>query len=186
MESAASSSAGYHKIVGTKYKQVRITRNLGGNNLLAKCDCGSEFIVTRSDFIAGRVWACSNCMARHSRQRISAGVNPVGMRFGRLTVIERVKSTGFAVWLCRCDCGGEIEVMRRDLTSGAVTHCRDCGGGIEQPQTPVHPAKPERACRNCAHNPITSKNQALHYCEYAEKWIDKNAICSKWQEVIQQ
>ena len=48
-----------------------------------------------------------------------------GLRFGRLTVI---KKTGIknhqTVWLCKCDCGDELEVIRNSL----VTHnTKSCG-----------------------------------------------------------
>ncbi len=50
----------------------------------------------------------------------------IGQRFGRLTVIEGLekRENRYQVWLCRCDCGGEIEVNTRRLKSGTV---RDCG-----------------------------------------------------------
>lgn len=50
----------------------------------------------------------------------------IGQRFGRLTVIERLekRENRYQAWLCRCDCGGEIEVNTRRLKSGTV---RDCG-----------------------------------------------------------
>lgn len=49
-----------------------------------------------------------------------------GQRFGRLTVIEGLekREDRYQVWLCRCDCGGEIEVNTRRLKNGTV---RDCG-----------------------------------------------------------
>jgi hypothetical protein len=48
-----------------------------------------------------------------------------GQRFGRLTVIgfagvKAMRST----WLCRCDCGQEVTVMGKRLSSG---HTRSCG-----------------------------------------------------------
>lgn len=49
----------------------------------------------------------------------------VGQRFGRLTVIERRPSAGSgnARWLCRCECGGEIVPVARDLVTGATKSC---------------------------------------------------------------
>lgn len=48
-----------------------------------------------------------------------------GQRFGRLTVLGPVGRTkGRAiVWLCRCDCGNEIEVVGRSLRSGNTRSC---------------------------------------------------------------
>ena len=49
-------------------------------------------------------------------------------RFGSLVAIERSASTdaGKAIWLCRCDCGLNKEVIGKDLRTGKVTSC-GCG-----------------------------------------------------------
>lgn len=60
-----------------------------------------------------------------------------GMRFGRLTVIERgpdyvhetmrpymkPEAKRIARWWCRCDCGNTALVIRNNLISGASTSC---------------------------------------------------------------
>lgn len=47
-----------------------------------------------------------------------------GMRFGRLTVIERVPSkSGHARWKCLCDCGNYTEALSNNLKSGAKVSC---------------------------------------------------------------
>lgn len=52
-------------------------------------------------------------------------IDLVGMRFGRLTVIElsQRKSHGNLLWLCHCDCGGSKEVTGCNLKSGNSTSC---------------------------------------------------------------
>lgn len=52
-------------------------------------------------------------------------VDMTGKRFGRYTVIKRVENDkhGNAVWLCRCDCGNEKNVVGRSLRSGVVVSC---------------------------------------------------------------
>lgn len=49
-----------------------------------------------------------------------------GLRFSRLTVIERVENdrNGRARWLCKCDCGNTKEVAGKSLLTG---HTRSCG-----------------------------------------------------------
>ncbi|MFA1289933.1 hypothetical protein ACDJ03_19715 [Xanthomonas axonopodis pv. nakataecorchori] len=49
-----------------------------------------------------------------------------GQRFERLTALRRVGTYkgGMAIWLCRCDCGQEREVMSTHLRNG---HTRSCG-----------------------------------------------------------
>ena len=52
-------------------------------------------------------------------------IDLTGQRFGRLTVMERAENAkdGHARWLCKCDCGGEIIVVRGDLRDGKVKSC---------------------------------------------------------------
>lgn len=50
----------------------------------------------------------------------------IGTRFGRLTVLERLDertSSGKVQWRARCDCGNEIDVITRSLTSGNTKSC---------------------------------------------------------------
>jgi hypothetical protein len=51
--------------------------------------------------------------------------NLVGTRFGRLEVIERSHNNnkGNSRWVCRCDCGNEVVVLRYQLTSGKTKSC---------------------------------------------------------------
>lgn len=48
-----------------------------------------------------------------------------GRRFGMLTVIEKreERQDRYCMWLCRCDCGGEILVSSKRLKRGTVTDC---------------------------------------------------------------
>jgi hypothetical protein len=43
-----------------------------------------------------------------------------GRRFGRLLVIQETvrRQSGSIVWLCRCDCGREVEVNASNLRAG--------------------------------------------------------------------
>lgn len=52
-------------------------------------------------------------------------VDMTGQKFGRLTVLYRVgtSSAGTAVWLCRCSCGTEKPVSRRQLMIGETVSC---------------------------------------------------------------
>ena len=49
-----------------------------------------------------------------------------GQRFHRLTVVARVANSrhGNARWLCRCECGAQVEVAACNLKSG---HSKSCG-----------------------------------------------------------
>lgn len=49
----------------------------------------------------------------------------VGLRFGRLLVLSRTtdRKRGVARWICRCDCGVEIEAESGPLKNGYVKSC---------------------------------------------------------------
>lgn len=48
-----------------------------------------------------------------------------GVHVGQLTVIEATpqRKSGYTVWRCQCDCGGEILLDIRTLQRGTVTDC---------------------------------------------------------------
>ncbi|WP_394372107.1 hypothetical protein [Clostridium neonatale] len=47
-----------------------------------------------------------------------------GQKFGRLTAIKYVKTIKTkAIWLCKCDCGKNIEVLAESLYSGNTKSC---------------------------------------------------------------
>lgn len=52
--------------------------------------------------------------------------NLIGRKFGRLTVIERAENykNGSTRWLCRCECGKELILLRSSIVSG---HTKSCG-----------------------------------------------------------
>lgn len=51
--------------------------------------------------------------------------NLTGLRFGELTVIKRLENTpgGATRWLCRCDCGNQVEVSYKHLAYGNQKSC---------------------------------------------------------------
>lgn len=48
-----------------------------------------------------------------------------GRKFGKLTAVYRLEDgqRGYAKWLCKCDCGGEIVVNTKKLLRGTITNC---------------------------------------------------------------
>lgn len=92
---------------------------MNGDNVTyaaCKCDCGVENYITRLSGL--RTGNTKSCGCTHNP-------NLQNMKFGRLTVIEQVKSnTTKRMWKCRCDCGREIELESYKFTSG---HTKSCG-----------------------------------------------------------
>lgn len=56
---------------------------------------------------------------------MAACIDLTGMKFGRLTVIERAGKTkqGNALWKCKCDCGNETIVRGTTLRNGESKSC---------------------------------------------------------------
>ena len=52
-------------------------------------------------------------------------VDHAGKRYGRLTALRYLRrdNRGNAIWLCRCDCGKEVEVFANNLVRGLTTSC---------------------------------------------------------------
>lgn len=57
-----------------------------------------------------------------------------GQKFGKLTVIKRANNHKMpsgqtkTMWLCKCDCGNEVEIMYEHIVSSHTTSC-GCKGG---------------------------------------------------------
>ena len=50
--------------------------------------------------------------------------NLINKKFGRLLAIKDIgRKHGSILWLCKCDCGNEIEVISYNLTKGLSQSC---------------------------------------------------------------
>ena len=84
------------------------------------CECGKEVNVTTSQLKRGK----SSCGCLSTREDLS------GKRFGYLVVISSAveyvspKGNKMSRWLCKCDCGNEINVLGMSLKNG---DCKSCG-----------------------------------------------------------
>lgn len=55
---------------------------------------------------------------------MSSFIDISGHKYGRLRVIKRDKNRkGRTAWLCKCDCGTFVTVLRQSLRSGATVSC---------------------------------------------------------------
>lgn len=104
-------------IVGT----YKVVGRLSSGKYLCECiKCGSESDVQTVNIR-------KNTMCRFCRTKFNAKpkVDLVGMRFGRLTVVDNiVKPNGRTAWMCLCDCGNTTTVSTCHLKSG---HTNSCG-----------------------------------------------------------
>src|SRR5581483_12220365 len=87
-----------------------------------RCDCGTRKLVAGTYLTRGHTKSCG-CHRRDGGWRNVH--DHTGKRFGRLTVVRRVKSVkpGVPVWLCRCDCGKTTRVRAGNLRAGTVASC---------------------------------------------------------------
>ena len=92
-----------------KLTVIKFARRKGKDNFwLCQCDCGNEVEVSTTHLRSGGTKSCG-CL------RLSSDKS--GKKYGRLTVISRIekKKKGPTIWLCKCDCGNEIEVSNDSL-----------------------------------------------------------------------
>lgn len=86
-----------------------------------KCDCGNE--VERIGSHVARLEGKLHCGC--SNKKFSYTKNETNNKYGKLLVIKytRNDSKQRAMWLCKCDCGNEIEVIGARLRNGSKKHC---------------------------------------------------------------
>lgn len=93
-------------------------RDMNGNAMwLVKCDCGKEKYVQHFSLLNHRSKSCG-CRYSHHNPKL------VGQRFGKLKVIKEIgKERNKIKYLCKCDCGKEIELTDFSLKAGT----KSCG-----------------------------------------------------------
>jgi len=73
----------------------------------------------------------------------------VGLKFGRLTVIEIVnKSSKNISYLCKCDCGNIINVYRFNLKNGVTKSCGCLRNEFRRKNPPVNKGFIDNTCIN--------------------------------------
>lgn len=58
-----------------------------------------------------------------SKRGMNNFVDATGMRFGRLRVLERIRSGRGWKWRCVCDCGNEAKTVYHKLVTGHTSSC---------------------------------------------------------------
>ena len=111
---------------------------------------------------------------------MSKCIDMKGLRFGRLTVIDRVENKrGQARWLCKCDCGNEIITLGYSLRRGDTTSCGCYHAEILARGNRVHGLSNNRiyaiwsTMKARCSNPNNEK-----YHRYGERGIK---VCDEWQ-----
>lgn len=92
------------------------------------CDCGKIVAVAACNLKSGNTKSCGcakNQLAYKTRENHGLVKNLTGMKFGMLSVIaksERRSGTN-PVWICRCECGNETEIIQENLLNGHTISC---------------------------------------------------------------
>lgn len=98
------------------------TMSMPGYYWLCKCECGNFSIVNTGPLKYGNTTSCG-CKRIENTSKSNTH-NILGQKFGKLTVLEQVKSNnGHAMWKCKCDCGGEKVVSGKNLIRGDTLSC---------------------------------------------------------------
>lgn len=116
-------------ITGNRYGKLTVvslhSKVNGKARWNCKCDCGRLTVVVGANLKNGHTKSCGCETHKPAVNR----ENLIGKQFGRLTVIGEGKgryTSGGAykcTWLCKCECGKEIEVDAQHLKTGHTTSC---------------------------------------------------------------
>lgn len=107
-------------------------------------------------------------------------IDLAGQRFGRLTVIERVrpKSGMKWKWKCKCDCSSVVEVWSYDLITGNKKSC----GCLRTEMLTAHGMSRTRVYHIWSKMMSRcNKPNEIAYHNYGGRGI---RVCDKWQEFI--
>ena len=96
--------------------------------------CGKVVGVSAHNLTQGSTKNCGCISKKIASEKYC--IKEVGNKYGNLIVVDRfgVDEELRAIWLVRCSCGKEFPVKGKDLRSGRVISCPECGhkrGGIK-------------------------------------------------------
>lgn len=100
------------------------TNTSGGQaKWVCQCDCGKIKPISGASLRNGHTTSCG-CLTYENASKANIN-NLIGKRFGKLVVIEDTKKRirHKVVWLCKCDCGNQVERLSDTLSSGDSLSC---------------------------------------------------------------
>lgn len=120
-------------LTGAKYENFTVIRKGNGRlttggqhktTWICRCICGKEFEVDSQKIRRNKVYSCG-CLRNQNRERFFEDLT--GKRYGRLTVVRRLKPEEIkhknTNWLCICDCGNYIHASAGRLNNGTTRSC---------------------------------------------------------------
>ncbi len=112
-------------IIGKQFGFLTAIKRINSKDVLCKCLCGNEIVVSYSNLTSGNTRSCGCALVRFILN--DKLTNLTGRIFGELLVIARygdMKGNRNPKWLCRCSCGRYTIVDGEKLKSG---HTQSCG-----------------------------------------------------------
>lgn len=109
----------YDGLEGKKFNKLTVMKRTENKRYYYDCicDCGNIISVSQYNLVSGITKSCK-CSFTDRKKDLA------GMKFGNLTAIRPCgKKNNRTVWLCKCDCGNEIEVVGTSLSSGNTKSC---------------------------------------------------------------
>jgi hypothetical protein len=114
-----------NKHIGEQFGRLTVVerkvKSNGNTKYLCLCECGNSKEVAISNLLNGTTKSCGCYRTEVVKKRVQ--VDHSGKKFGRLTVIKRVNTSGSGRYLCLCDCGKYTEVLGGALTQGRTKSC---------------------------------------------------------------
>ena len=117
------------KAINMRYGKLTVFKYIGTNQwgkflFECMCDCGVSTTANISELKRGTKKSCG-CLAKEYRGSGARKLELIGNVFGRLTVVGECGKTraGDIIWLCKCECGGEVKKKATYLSAGLATHC---------------------------------------------------------------
>jgi len=121
----------FNNLAGKKFGRLEVIKFVKFNKQGAalwecKCSCGEMRIVRCTSLTNGNTLSCG-CLNREISRR-QKFMDLTGQRFGRLLVLKyvrdrRYKNATHTIWLVRCNCGTEKEVLGPSLRSKLTQSC---------------------------------------------------------------
>lgn len=109
----------YDGLEGKKFNKLTIIKRTEEKKYFYDCicDCGNKVSVSQYNIVSGNTKSCGcSCVERKK--------DLTGRKFGKLTAIKPCGTKrNKTVWLCKCDCGNEIEVVGTALSYGNTKSC---------------------------------------------------------------
>lgn len=108
-------------IIGEKFGKLTVIEYIGKNKngyhcWKCQCECGNYTTALDKSLKNGHKKSCG-CLKKKAKDL-------TGKKFGNLTVIEKSgRKNRNNLWLCRCECGNEVQCYQYNLERGSSTSC---------------------------------------------------------------